>query len=326
LKLGPIPINPPIALAPMAGVTSHPFRLLAKEEGCGLVYSEMISARGLCCPGKRTEALLFFSDAERPISFQLFGSEPAVLAEAARMLQELSVDLIDINLGCPTPKIIRNGDGGALMRDPGRCSAIFDAVARAVRCPVTVKIRKGWDDSSVNAGDIAMRAEAAGIRAVAVHGRTVKQGYSGKADWEIIRKVKEKVNIPVIGNGDIKSPRDAMEMLKYSHCDGVMIGRAAMGNPWIFRQVLAGLDEGIQLQPPSPAERIEMCIRHMDLLKQLKGNAVAAREMRRHVAWYIKGLPGAVELRRELVTRANCEDMTLLLENFIRALSPEQQR
>jgi tRNA-dihydrouridine synthase B len=318
LKLGGNTVYPALALAPMAGVTGHPFRLLAKEQGCGLVYSEMISARGLCCPGKRTEALLYYSEAERPVAFQLFGSEPAVLAAAAQILEERSVDLIDLNLGCPTPKITRNGDGGALMRDPTRCSAIFEAVVEAVNCPVSVKIRKGWDECSVNAPEIALRAEAAGVKAVAVHGRTVKQGYSGKADWEIIKKVKETINIPVFGNGDVSSPQDAEAMLKLSCCDGVMIGRAAMGNPWIFKQVSAWLEEGRKIGPPSPEERVEMCIRHMTLLCGFKGNAVAVREMRRHASWYIKGLPGAAEARRRLIKAVNCHDMSEILQDFSR--------
>lgn len=321
MNLGSKTVHPALALAPMAGVTGHPFRLLAKEQGCGLVYSEMISARGLCCPGKRTAALLYYSEAERPVAFQLFGSEPAVLAAAAQILEERLVDLIDLNLGCPTPKITRNGDGGALMRDPVRCSAIFEAVVKAVNCPVTVKIRKGWDECSVNAPEIALRAEAAGVKAVAVHGRTVKQGYSGKADWEIIKKVKETINIPVFGNGDVSSPLDAEAMLKHSCCDGVMIGRAAMGNPWIFKQVRAWLEEGRKLGPPSPKERVEICIRHMALLCELKGNAVAAREMRRHASWYIKGLPGAAEARRRLIKAVNCDDMVAILQGFARELS-----
>jgi tRNA-dihydrouridine synthase B len=325
LKLGSILVNPSLVLAPMAGVTNQPFRLLAKEQGCGLVYSEMISARGLCSPGKRTETLLFFCEAERPVNFQLFGSEPAVMAEAAQVLQERSVDLIDLNLGCPTPKITRNGDGGALMRDPARCSLIFEAVVKAVHCPVTVKIRKGWDDDSINAPEIARRAEASGIKAVAVHGRTVKQGYSGKADWDIIRKVKETVSIPVIGNGDITSAPDARAMLERCRCDGVMIGRAAMGNPWIFNQVRAWLEEGRIIEPPSPVERVEVCLRHMALLCELKGNAVAAREMRRHAAWYIKGLPGAAGIRRCLITARSCEEMKFLLQNFAHELEGDKE-
>ncbi len=320
MKLGGVTVYPALALAPMAGITSHPFRLLVKEQGCGLVYSEMISARGLCCPGKRTEVLLCYSEAERPVAFQLFGSDPAVLAAAAQILQARSVDLIDLNLGCPTPKITRNGDGGALMRDPTRCSAIFEAVVKAVSCPVSVKIRKGWDECSVNAPEIALRAEAAGVKAVAVHGRTVKQGYSGKADWEIIKKVKESVSIPVFGNGNVSSPPEAQMMLEHCGCDGVMIGRAALGNPWIFRQVRAWLEEGRIVGPPSPEERLEMCIRHMALLCGLKGNAVAAREMRRHAGWYIKGLPGAAEARRHLVKAVNCDEMATMMHDYTQNL------
>lgn len=318
-------MTPNLVLAPMAGVTNQPFRLLVKEQGCGLVCSEMISAAALCYGSKRTEALLYFTEAERPLSIQLFGSEPQVMARAAQKLEQYSPDIIDLNLGCPTPKIVRNGDGGALLRDPERCSAIFEAVVKAVRCPVTIKIRKGWDEGSVNAPEIARRAESAGISAVSVHGRTVKQGYSGEADWDIVKKVKEAVRIPVIGNGDISSPEDALDRLEYSQCDGIMIGRAALGNPWIFGQIRSWLEEGRRLAPPSPSDRVAMCIRHMNLLKELKGDHVAALEMRRHAAWYIKGLPGAAEVRKQLVAAKSCAEMAAYLSDFAQKLEANRR-
>ncbi|HOL18498.1 MAG TPA: tRNA dihydrouridine synthase DusB, partial [Bacillota bacterium] len=264
--------------------------------------------------------LLYFTDEERPISIQLFGSNPQVMAWAAQKLEQYSPDIIDLNLGCPTPKVVRNGDGGALMREPERCSAIFEAVVKAVRCPVTVKIRKGWDEGSVNAPEIARRAEFAGISAVTVHGRTVKQGYSGKADWDLIKKVKESVSIPVIGNGDITSPEEALSRLEYSQCDGIMIGRAALGNPWVFGQIRSWLEEGRRLAPPSPGARVAMCVRHMNLLKGLKGDHLAALEMRRHAAWYIKGLPGAAEVRKHLVVAKSCAEMAAYLFDFAQKL------
>ena len=260
--------------------------------------------------------LLFFSNAERPFAFQLFGSEPSLMAEAASKLEAMRPDLIDLNLGCPTPKIVRNGYGGALMRDPKLCSAIFEAVVRAVRCPVTVKMRKGWSESTPTAVEIAMRAEAAGIKAVTIHGRTVEQGYSGRADWEAIKAVKGAVAIPVIGNGDITSARDAKAMLEQSRCDGVMVGRAARGNPWIFREINALLAKNMTIEPPVPAEKIATALRHLDLLAALKGEKTAVMEMRRHAGWYIRGLPGAAAARQRLVKATTPAEMAETLLQF----------
>ncbi len=311
--VGEVRVSPAVVLAPMAGVTCHPFRLLAKEKGCGLVVSEMISARGLQQIGKRGRSLLYYTSAEKPIAFQLFGSEPDVIAEGARWLEDWGADIVDINLGCPTPKIVRNGDGGALMRAPSLCSTIFEAVVKAVDCPVTVKMRTGWDEHSINAPDIARRAEAAGVAAVAVHGRTVTQGYRGKADWVAIKQVKESVSIPVTGNGDLNTPSDAEAMLKFSGCDGVMIGRAALGNPWIFDQVRTWLEEKKLAPQPSAAEKMQVVLRHMTLLAGLKGEQVAVREMRRHSCWYIKNLSGAAEARRRLVHAVSAAEIEVIL-------------
>lgn len=301
LKIGTIEVQPGLALAPMAGITNHPFRVLAREQGCALTYTEMISAKGLTCHSRRSDLLLYHTDNEYPLGFQLFGSDPYIMARAAAKIEALGADFIDLNLGCPTRKITSNGDGGALMRNPILCSAIFQAVVEAVTCPVTVKLRKGWDENSVNVYDIALRAEEEGIQAVAVHGRTVDQGYSGRADWEIIKRVKKILSVPVIGNGDVDSSQAAEQMLALTGCDGVMVGRAARGNPWLFAEIRARLQGEEPPLPPSVDEIIDMVLRHFSLLAELKGEAAAAREMRRHTAWYIRGLPGAAAARHELV-------------------------
>lgn len=320
MNIGPVAVEPGLALAPMAGVTSHPFRLLAREYGCGLVYSEMISARGLLYGGNRRNFFsLYYTERERPIAFQLFGAEPALLAAAAQKLEAHGADIIDLNLGCPVRKIVRNGEGGALMRNPHLCASIFRAVVEAVRCPVTVKMRKSWDESSPDgAVEIAVLAEAAGVKAVAVHGRTVTQGYSGRADWEIVRQVKKAVKIPVFGNGDVDSPERAEAMLERCGCDGVMIGRAALGSPWIFTRIRARLAGGQAMEPPTPAERVAVAVRHLEMLVHFRGERVAVREMRRHAGWYIKGLPGAAEARRRLVRADGYEEMAGLLREFAR--------
>ncbi len=320
LKIGPVEVSPGLALAPMAGVTDHPFRLLAKRQGCPLLYSEMISAKGLLYNNRRHHNLLYYSEEERPIGFQLFGSDPQILARAAFRLEEHGGDFIDLNLGCPTPKITRNGEGGALLRNPGLCSEIFKAVAGAVSCPVTVKLRKGWDQASVNAVEIARRAEEAGIKAVTVHGRTVDQGYSGNADWDIIRQVKEALVIPVIGNGDVDSAEKAVEMLSYCDCDGIMIGRAARGNPWIFSSTLSLLQKGKPAVPPSPDQVIHMALRHLALLCQFKGEPAAVKEMRQHAACYIRGFPGAASARQKLIRASSYEAMEEVLYAYSRSL------
>ena len=316
LEIGSLKVQPGLALAPMAGISNHPFRVLAKEQGCPLVYSEMISARGLLNNSGRSSSLLYFTDQERPIGFQLFGSNPLIMATAAQNLEQAGADFIDINMGCPTRKITGNREGGALMLDPGLCSEILQSVVNAVSCPVTVKLRMGWDAGNINVTDIARRAEAAGIRAVTVHGRTVKQGYSGKADWEIIRQVKETLSIPVIGNGDVDSPQSAEAMFAFCGCDGVMIGRAARGNPWIFGATLAWLRESRLPDPPSTDQIVKMVLKHFSLLSELKGEPAAAREMRRHAPWYLKGLPGAAAIRQQLVQIKSFEETETILRDF----------
>ncbi len=309
LQINSLQIHPGLALAPMAGVTNHAYRLLAKEQGCKLLFSEMISAKGLINDNHRNRSLLYFTESERPIGLQLFGSEPAIMARAAEKLEKLGVDFIDLNLGCPTRKITRNMEGGALLRQPALCSELFNAVVGAVNCPVTVKLRKGWDDQSFTLPEIAVRAEEAGVSVITVHGRTVAQGYSGKADWDAIKEVKKLVSIPVIGNGDVDSPQAAAALIKHCSCDGIMIGRAARGNPWIFREILALLEGRPLPEKPTLDEITAMVVKHFKLLILLKGEAAAAREMRRHSSWYIKGLPGSAAARQKLIHASSLSEV-----------------
>jgi tRNA-dihydrouridine synthase B len=315
VNIGPVHLETALALAPMAGVTSHPLRYLAREYGCGLVFSEMIHARALLHESGYSNQLSYFHEAERPVGLQLFGSEPGLLAEAAQRAEGLGADLVDLNFGCPASRIVRNGEGGALLRQPKRCSAIFKAVTGIVTCPVTVKLRKGWDDHLVNAVEIAERAEEAGVKAVTVHGRTVVQGLRGKADWGIVRKVKAAVGIPVFGNGDITSADNAAAMREYTGCDGVMIGRAALGNPWIFEEVKARFQGRPAVKPPAPQERVRTALRHLDLLFRFKGGDAAMYEMRRAAGWYLKGFPRAALVRRSLERVSTVEGLKRVLKN-----------
>ncbi|MBM7625026.1 tRNA dihydrouridine synthase DusB [Sporohalobacter salinus] len=316
MKIGRVELENPVILAPMAGVTDLPFRKIVKEFGCGLVCTEMVSAKGLVYGSSRTEELLTISKEERPVSLQIFGTEPEIMIKAVGKIEEYRPDIIDLNLGCPTPKIVKGGAGAALMKKPDLVRQIVTALVKATEIPITVKMRKGWDENNVNAVEIAQIAEKSGAQAVAVHGRTREQFYSGEADWEIIKEVKEKVKIPVIGNGDIFRPQDAEEIIKTTGCDGIMIGRGAQGNPWIFKRTLHYLETGELLPLPTPQDRIEMVIRHLEDLVEYKGEYVGVREMRRHTVQYIKGLHSCTKVKEKVNQAETTEKMKTILHNY----------
>lgn len=322
LKIGNAELENNLILAPMAGVTDLPYRLICRSMGCGMVVTEMVSAKAILYKNKNTKTLLEVLPQERPAAVQLFGSDPDILGEIAAQIEDGPYDMIDFNMGCPVPKIVGNGEGSALMREPKKVEQILSSMVRHVKKPVTVKFRKGFNDTSVNAVEIAKIAESCGVAAVAVHGRTREQYYSGKADWEIIRQVKEAVKIPVIGNGDVFQPEDAEAMLKQTGCDGVMIGRGAKGNPWIFSRTQHYLETGEILPGPSVAEIRDMILHHGSLLSQYKGEKMAMREMRKHMAWYTAGLPHSAALRNEINQIETLNEMKQLLESrlTIRAL------
>ena len=317
LKIGNVELENRYILAPMAGVTDLPFRLLCKEQGAGLLCMEMISAKALQYKNKNTKALLEIDPGEYPVSLQLFGAEPDIIAEQARRIEELPFQILDINMGCPVPKVVRNGEGSALMKNPRLVNEIVYKTARAIHKPVTVKIRKGFDDEHVNAVEIAKVIEEAGGAAVAVHGRTREQYYSGQADWEIIRRVKEAVSIPVIGNGDVTSGQRAVDMLRQTGCDGVMIGRGCQGNPWIFRELIEYEETGCIPQRPGYSEIRETMLRHARLQMEFKGDYPGIREMRKHVAWYTRGMEGSAKLRDEINKVESYEELEALLKEKI---------
>lgn len=300
MKIGNIELKHNVALGPMAGVTDLPFRVLCEEMGAGLTCTEMVSAKAIYYGNKNTNELIRTVPEEHPLAVQLFGSDPDIMAEIAVRLEEGPYDIIDVNMGCPVPKVVNNHEGSALMRDPDLAFRILSAMAKKLHKPLTVKFRKGFNDDSINAPEFAKMAEQAGVAAVAVHGRTREEYYRGKADWEIIRKVKEAVSIPVFGNGDIFQPEDAKKMMDETGCDGVMIARGAKGNPWIFKRVVHYLEYGELLPEPTREEVLAMIRRQAKMMVDVKGEYIAIREMRKHVSWYTAGIPNSAQLRNDI--------------------------
>ena len=316
LKIGNVELENRYILGPMAGVTDLPFRLLCREQGAGLLCMEMISAKAIYYNNRNTESLLEIHPDERPVSLQLFGSDPKIMSEMAKRIEERPFAILDVNMGCPVPKVVKNGEGSALMKEPKLVYEIVNALVKAIEKPVTVKIRKGFDDEHVNAVEIAKIIEEAGASAVAVHGRTREQYYSGKADSDIIRQVKEAVSIPVIGNGDVTSPQKAEELVRQTGCDGIMIARGAEGNPWIFSEMIAYEETGVVPPRPDKDAVREMMLRHARLQLQYKGEYCGIREMRKHVAWYTKGLKGAARLREKVNEVESLEELENLLTSL----------
>ena len=316
LTIGNVKLDNNVILAPMAGVTDLPFRLLCRQQGVGLVCMEMVSAKAIYYHNKNTEELLSIHPGEMPASLQLFGSDPKILAQMAAEVEERPFAILDFNMGCPVPKVVNNGEGSALMKQPKLVEQLLTGMVKAVKKPVTVKIRKGFDDDHINAVEIAKIAESCGVAAIAVHGRTRAQYYSGKADWDIIRQVKEAVSIPVIGNGDVDSPMRAKELIDQTGCDGVMIGRAAQGNPWIFRDTDHYLETGELLPPPSQEEKKAVILRHASLLQEHKGEYTAVREMRKHLAWYTAGMPRSARFRGMINTMETMEQLLAGVEEI----------
>lgn len=314
LEIGAVRLENRFILAPMAGVTDLPFRLLCREQGAGLVCTEMVSAKAIMHGNKNTDTLMEIHPEERPISLQLFGADADIISEMAKRIEERPFDILDINMGCPVPKVVNNGEGSALMKNPRLVEEIVEKTVKAIGKPVTVKIRKGFDAEHVNAVEIARIAEGCGASAVIVHGRTREQFYAGSADWDIIRQVKQAVGIPVIGSGDIRCPEDAAAMEKETGCDGFMIGRAARGNPWIFKEMNSWFERGIREPRPSAGEVRKLLRRHAALQMEHKGEYTAVREMRKHVAWYTAGYPHSARLRARINEADTMEELKELLE------------
>jgi nifR3 family TIM-barrel protein len=321
LKIGDVTIPNQVVLAPMAGVTDKAFRITARQHGCGLVYTEMVSAKALTYKNIKTKALLDIEGEEQPISVQLFGSEPHIMAEAARIAVQEGAKIIDVNMGCPVPKVVKNGEGSALLENPQLAQAIVQAMVSAVDVPITVKMRIGWDRDHIVAVEFARKMEEAGASAVAVHGRTRDQYYSGKADWDVIKEVKAALSIPVIGNGDIWSPEDAKNMLEKTRCDAVMLGRGIMGNPWLISRTLQYLRGEEVAPPPTTTEKIRGALLHLDLTISFKGEEIGVREMRKHLAWYLKGLRHTAPLKEAIFKATRRSQVAGLLEEYLEKMT-----
>lgn len=317
MKIGNLNLDNKVFLSPMAGVTDLPFRLICKEQDCGMLYTEMVNAKALCYDDQNTKKMLKIEEEEHPLAIQIFGSDPEYMGGAAKILNSYPNEILDINMGCPAPKVVKNGDGSALMKNPKLAEEVLKSVVKNSTKPVTLKVRKGWDDNSVNAVEIAKIAEASGISALAIHGRTREQYYSGKADWDIIRDVKENVSIPVIGNGDVFEVEDAINMLNKTNCDAIMIGRGAQGNPWIFKRINHYMQTGEILPEPTLEEKIDTAMKHLKLAVEEHGEYVAVREMRKHIAWYLKGLRNSARVRDEINKIESYEEVVNKLKGYM---------
>ena len=317
MKIGNLNLDNRVFLSPMAGVTDLPFRLICKEQDCGMLYTEMVNAKALCYDDQNTKKMLKIEEEEHPVAIQIFGSDPEYMGGAAKILNSSPNEILDINMGCPAPKVVKNGDGSALLKNPELAAKVLKAVVGNSEKPVTLKIRKGWDDTCINAVEIAKIAEDCGISAIAIHGRTREQYYSGKADWDIIRQVKENVSIPVIGNGDVFEVEDAINMLNQTNCDAIMIGRGAQGNPWIFKRINHYMQTGEILPEPTLEEKINTAKKHLKLAVEEHGEYVAVREMRKHIAWYLKGLRNSARVRDEINKIESYEEVVNKLESYM---------